>query len=116
MQRQLQLGRSEAAGFERRSHCTPIREHLSPSMLVDSVRRILHDATVHRLSDRYSNRFSCVVIDEARRAFEEDIAGVLEDIELAKRLQRVVAASFHLGGKLIAPTPRQPHSSLRRPE
>jgi hypothetical protein len=51
-------------------------------MLVGSIRRILHDANVHRLSNRYSNRFSCVVIDEARRTFEEDIARVLEDIEL----------------------------------
>src|SRR5260370_23243987 len=111
MQRQLQLGRSEAASFERRSHCPPIREHLSPSMLVDSVRRILHDANVHRLSDRYSNRFSCVVIDEARRAFEEDIAGVLEDIELAKRLQRVVAASFPPAREPTTPTPPAPHTS-----
>ena len=58
-------------------------------MLVGSIRRILHDANVHRLSNRYSNRLSCVVIDEARRTFEEDIARVLEDIELAKRLQGV---------------------------
>ena len=66
-----------------------------PSMLVGSIRRILHDAHVHRLTNRYSNRLSCFVIDQARRTFEEDIARVLEDIELAKRLQRVVAA-LHL--------------------
>src|SRR5258705_6106123 len=87
---------------------------VSASMLVGSVRRILHDANVHRLGNRYSNRFSCVVIDEARRTFEEDIARVLEDIELAKRLQRVVAAVLHLDGGLLTPAPRQPYSSLRR--
>ena len=81
-------------------------------MLVGSIRRILHDANVHRLSNRYSNRLSCVVIDEARRTFEEDIARVLEDIELAKRLQLVVAAALHLDGELIAPAPRQPYSWL----
>src|SRR6266446_5571272 len=86
-----------------------------PSMLVGSIGRILHDANVHRLSNRYSNRLSCVVINEARRTFEEDIARVLEDIELVKRLQGVVVAALHLDGKLIAPTPRQPYSSLRRP-
>src|SRR5229473_5628827 len=85
-------------------------------MLVGSVRRILHDANVHRLSNRYSNRFSCLVIDEARRTFEVDIARVLEDIELAKRLQRVVAAALHLDWELIAPAPRQPYSMLGRPE
>src|SRR5712664_1643674 len=85
-------------------------------MLVGSIRRILHDANVHRLSNRYSDRLSCVVIDEARRTFEEDIARVLEDIELAKRLKGVVAAALHYGGKLIAPTPRQPYSSLGRPK
>src|SRR6266481_1404443 len=89
---------------------------VSASMLVGSIRRILHDANVHRLSHRYSNRLSCVVIYETRRAFEEDIARVLEDIELAKRLQRVVAAALHLDGELIAPAPRQPYSSLRRSE
>src|SRR5229473_3345987 len=89
---------------------------MKPSMLVGSMRRILHDANVHRLSNGYSNRLSCVVIDEARRTFEEDIVRVLVDIELAKRLQRVVAAALHLDGKLIAPAPRQPYSSLRRPE
>src|SRR5882724_10249027 len=87
---------------------------MSLSMLVGSIRRILHDANVHRLSHRNSNRLSRVVIDEARRTLEEDIVRVLEDIELAKRLQRVVAAALHLDGKLIAPTPRQPYSSLRR--
>src|SRR5229473_2052373 len=85
-------------------------------MLVGSVRRILHDANVHRLSNRYSNRFSCLVIDEARRTFEVDIARVLEDIELAKGFKRVVAAALHLDWKLIAPAPRQPYSSLRRSE
>src|SRR5260370_5558519 len=85
-------------------------------MLVGSVRRILHDANVHRLSNRYSNRPSRIVIDEARRTFEEDIARVLEDIELAKRLKGVVAAALHLDWGLIAPTPPQPYSSLPRPE
>src|SRR6266436_3050299 len=89
---------------------------LKPSMLVCRIRRILHDANVHRLSDRYSNRLSCVVIDEARRTFEENIVQALEDIELAERLQRVVTAALHLDGKLIAPAPRQPHSLLGRPE
>jgi hypothetical protein len=54
-------------------------------MLVGSIRRILHDANVHRLSNRYSDRLSCVVIDKARRGFEEDIVRVLEDLKLAKR-------------------------------
>src|SRR5258708_26253900 len=81
---------------------------VSASMLVGSVRRILHDANVHRLGNRYPNRFSCVVIDEARRTFEEAIARVLEDIELAKRLQRVVAALLHPGRALHPPPPRQP--------
>src|SRR5258706_14752654 len=76
------------------------------SMLVGSIRRILHDANVHRLSNRYSNRLSCVVIDEAQRTFEEDIVRVLEDIELAKRLKRLVAWSLHLDGELISPAPR----------
>jgi hypothetical protein len=75
---------------------------MKPSMLVGSIRRILHDANVHRLSNSYPNRFSCVVIDEAGRTFEEDIARVLEDIELAKRLQRVAAAALHLDWELIA--------------
>jgi hypothetical protein len=34
-------------------------------MLVTSIRRIMDDANVHRLSNRDSNRLSCVVIDEA---------------------------------------------------
>src|SRR5713101_6698803 len=89
---------------------------MKPSMLVGGIRRILHDANVHRLSNRYSNCLSGVVIDEARRTFEEDIGRVLVDIKLAKRLQRVVATALHLDGKLIAPAPRQPYSSLRRPE
>src|SRR5712692_928076 len=85
-------------------------------MLVGSIRRILHDTNVHRLSNGYSNRLSCLVIDEARRTFEQDIARVLVDIELAQRLQRVVAAALNLDGKLIAPAPRQPYSLLGRPE
>src|SRR6266851_1708633 len=85
-------------------------------MLVGGIRRILHDANVHRLSNRYSNRLSCLVIDEARRTFEEGIVRVLVDIELAKRLQRVVATALHLDGELIAPAPRQPYSLLGRPE
>src|SRR6266849_1215823 len=85
-------------------------------MLVGSIRRVLHDANVHRLSNRYSNRLSCVVIDEARRTFEEGIVGVLEDIETTKRLQRVGAAALHLDGELIAPAPRQPYSLLGCPE
>src|SRR5713226_1164416 len=89
---------------------------MKPSMLVGGIRRILHDANVHRLSNRYSHRLSCVVIDEARRTFEQDIARVLVDIELAKRLQRVVAAALHVDGELIAPAPRQPYSLLGRLE
>src|SRR5260370_41512046 len=85
-------------------------------MLVGCIRPILHDATVHRLSTRYSNCLSCVVIDEARRTFEKDIVRVLVDIELAKRLQGVVAAALHLDWELIAPAPRQPYSFLGRPE
>src|SRR5260370_39968118 len=85
-------------------------------MLVGSIRRILHDTNVHRLSNRYSNRLSGVVIDEARRTFKEDIVRVLVNIELAKRLQRVVAAALHLAREFIAPAPRPPHSSPRRPE
>src|SRR5216684_2075141 len=85
-------------------------------MLVGSVRPILHDANVHRLSNRYSNCLSCVVIDEARRTFEEDIDRALVDIELAKWLQGVAAAALHLDGELIAPAPRQPYSLLGRPE
>src|SRR5258708_27532496 len=85
-------------------------------MLVGSIRRILHDANVHRLSNRYSDRLSCVIVDEVRRTFEEDIVRVLEDIKLAKRLQGIAVAALHLDGKLIAPAPRQPYCSLRRPE
>src|SRR5258708_31948095 len=85
-------------------------------MLVGSIRRILHDANVHRLGNRHSNRLSCLIIDEARRTFEEDVDRVLEDIELAKRLQRVVAAFLHPDWELLAPPPPQPHSSPRRPE
>src|SRR5712692_10404364 len=87
-------------------------------MLVGSIRRILHDANVHRLSNRYSNRFSRFVINEVRGTFEEDIdiVRILVDIELAKRLQRVTAAALNLDGKLIAPAPRQPYSLLGRPE
>src|SRR6266446_3919232 len=85
-------------------------------MLVGSIRRILHDANVHRLRNGYANRLSCVVIDEARRTFEEDIVRALVDIELAKRLQRVMSAALHLDGELVAPAPRQPYSSLRRPK
>jgi hypothetical protein len=44
----------------------------------------------HRLSNRDSNGLSCVVIDEARRAFEEDIGRVLVDIKLAKWLEGIV--------------------------
>jgi hypothetical protein len=80
-------------------------------MLVGSIRRILHDANVHRLSNRYSNRLYCVVIDEARRTFEEGIIRGLVHIELAKRLQGVVAAALDLDRKLIALAPRQSYSA-----
>ncbi len=83
------------------------------SVLVGTIRRILHDVNVHRLSNRYSNRLTCVVIDEARRTFEEDIVRVLEDIELAKRLQRVVAAALHLHWELIAPAPWHSNTYLK---
>src|SRR5260370_42104780 len=76
---------------------------------------ILHDAN-HRLVNRNSNRLSCVVIDEARRTFKQDIVRVLEDIELAERLQRIVAASPHPGGKDIAPSPWATDPSHRRCE
>src|SRR5712692_224185 len=89
---------------------------MKQSMLVGGIRRILHDANVHRLSNRYSNSLSCVVIDEARRTFEEDIDRALVDIELAERLQRVAAAALHLDGELVAPAPRQPYSLLGRLE
>src|SRR5260370_14539481 len=84
-------------------------------MLVGSIRRILHDANVHRLGNRHSNRLSCLIIDEARRTFEEDVDRVLEDIDLAKRLQRVVAAALHPQLKLANPRPLQPYTLLRRP-
>src|SRR5260370_28598033 len=84
-------------------------------MLVGSIRRILHDANVNRLGNRYSNRLSCVVVDEARGTFEEDIARVLEDVELAERLQCIVAATLPADGKLIAPAPPHPNSPPGRP-
>src|SRR5258708_8143934 len=93
----------------------PVKPHarpLRPSMLVGSIRRVLHDANVHRLSNRYSNRLSCVVIDEARRTFEEDIDRALVDIELAERLQRVAAAALPLDRELGTPAPRQPYPPL----
>ena len=73
-------------------------------MLVGTIRRILHNADVHRFSNRYTNRLSGVIIDEAGRTFEENIARVLENIELAKRLQRVVAAALHpyVSNKLLS--------------
>src|SRR5260370_42421134 len=77
-------------------------------MLVGSIRRILHDANVHRFTDRYSNRLSRFVIDEARRTLEEDIVWVLENIELAKELQRVVAAPLDRKRQLNSPAPPQP--------
>src|SRR6266478_7154680 len=79
----------------------PLADTISekPSMLVGSIRRILHDANVHRLTDRYSNRLSCFVIDEARRTFEERITRCLVHIELAERLQGVVAATLYLDGR-----------------
>src|SRR5258707_8306236 len=85
-------------------------------MLVGRLRRVLHDANVHRLRNRYSNRLSCVVINDARRTFEEDIVRAFVDIELAKRFQSVVTAALHLGRKLKAPTPRQPYSLLGGPK
>src|SRR5258707_13146556 len=87
-----------------------------PSVLVGGVRRILHDANVHRLVHRDSNRLCGVVIDQARRTFEEDVVPALVDIEFAKRLQRVVPAALHRHGKFITPAPRQPYSLLGRPE
>src|SRR5258708_25821030 len=86
------------------------------SMRMGSVRPILHDGKVHRLTNRYSNRLSCVVIDEVRRTFEEDIVRALVDVEPAKRLQRVAAAALHLDWELIAPAPPQPYSPLARLE
>src|SRR5260370_14241652 len=78
-------------------------------MLVGSIRSILHYANVHGLGNRYSNRCSCVVIDDVRRTFEEDIGRCFVHIQVAKRLQRVMAAALHLEGKLIPPSPRQPY-------
>src|SRR5258708_26916634 len=96
----------------------PLADTISekPSMLVCSVGGILHDANVHRLTDRYSNRLSCFVINEARRTFEERITRCLVHIELAEWFQGVVTATLYLDGKLKAPAPRQPYSSLGRPE
>src|SRR5258708_14795616 len=96
----------------------PVKPHarpLRPSMLVGSIRRVLHDANVHRLSNRYSNRLSCVVVDGARRTFEEDIDRVLVDIKLTKRLQRVVAAALHPAPGPSAPAPRQPYTLYMTP-
>src|SRR5260370_42366045 len=84
-------------------------------MLVGRIRGVVHDANVHRLSNRYSNRLSSVVIDEARRTFEKRIIRGLVHIELAKRFQGVVAAAFNLHGKILAPAPPRPYSPLRRP-
>src|SRR5260370_15796068 len=73
-----------------------------------------NEGTSHGLCNRRSNRLSCVVIDEARRTFEEDIGRVLVDIKLAKRLQRVVAAALPPDGQLRTPPPPQPYYSPRR--
>src|SRR5258708_20230574 len=81
-------------------------------MLVGSIRRILHDANVHRLGNCYSNRLSCVVIDQARRPFEQDIVRALVDIEFAKRLQRVVAAAPPPPRKTRTPAPKHPKPPL----
>jgi hypothetical protein len=85
-------------------------------VLVDSIGRVLHDANIHRLINRYTHCLSCFAVDEARRTFKENIVRVLEDIELAERLQRVAAAALHLDGKLTAPAPREPYSLLGRSE
>jgi hypothetical protein len=82
------------------------------SILVGTIRGVLHDANIHRLIDRYTNRLAYFVVDEARRTFKEDIVRVLEDIEFAKWLQRVVAAAPHLDRKLIAPAPYISNSFL----
>src|SRR5216683_7018945 len=109
---------SEGRGmFPAASYISPSRVTISSSsasVLVGSIGRVLHDANIHRLINRYTNCLSCFVVDEARRTFKEDIVRVLEDIELAKRLQRVMAAALHLDGKFIAPAPRQPYSLLGR--
>ena len=47
-------------------------------MLIGGMRRILPDANVHRLCNRDYYLLSGVAIDEARRAFEEDILWVLD--------------------------------------
>src|SRR5260370_7750353 len=85
-------------------------------MRVGGIGRVMHDANVHRLSNRYSNRLSCVVIDEARRTFEQNIHWVLLDIELAKRLQRVVAAAPHPHGETQDPPPPPPTTLRPRPQ
>src|SRR3981189_872483 len=88
-------------------------------MLVRGIRRILHDADVHRLADCYSYRLSGLVIDEPRGTLEENIVRTLEDIELAERLQRVVAAAPPPPGGVTPPAPpppRQPHTLLGRLE
>ena len=38
-------------------------------MLVWSIRRILHDANIHRLSNRYANRLSCFGKFGCKRVF-----------------------------------------------
>src|SRR5258708_34407638 len=81
-------------------------------MLVGTIQRILHDANIHRLINRYTNRLSCFVVDDARRTFKEDIVRVLENIELAERLQRVVAGGPPPPGGHLAPRPRA-HPPLR---
>src|SRR5258708_24904195 len=78
-------------------------------MLVGSIRRVLHDANIHRLINRYTNRLSCFVVDDARRTFKEDIVRVLENIELAERLQRVVAGGLPPPPGPIHPPPPPPH-------
>src|SRR5258708_26326352 len=77
-----------------------------PSMLVGSIRRILHDANVHRLTDRYSNRLSCFVINEARRTFEDRITRCLAHIELAERVHGLVKTTLYFAANLNAPAPR----------
>jgi hypothetical protein len=85
-------------------------------MLIGGIWRIPHDANVHGLSNRYSNCLARVVVDEVRRTFEENTVRVFVNVELAKRLQRIAPTTLDFDGKLVAPTPRQPYSSLRRPE
>src|SRR5260370_7887499 len=81
-------------------------------MLVGALRRFFLLAPVLHLTNRHSNRLSCVVVDEACRTFEHDIARVLVDIEFAERLQRVMAGALPLDGKFIAPAPPKPYSFL----